>query len=84
MHDKGPVSQSHDGSGLRIGIVHARWNTAIIEPLLAGAKAKLIESGVAEANIVVESVPGAWELPVAVQRWVLTAAFPCRCTTKAS
>ncbi|OAA53771.1 dimethyl-8-ribityllumazine synthase [Niveomyces insectorum RCEF 264] len=68
MHDKGPAAEKHDGTGLRIGIVHARWNLATIEPLLAGAKAKLRASGVAEADIVVESVPGAWELPLAVQR----------------
>ena len=70
MHDKGPQEQVHDGAGLRIGIVHARWNNAIIDPLLEGAKAKLIKSGVAAENIVVESVPGAWELPIAVQRYV--------------
>ncbi|ERT01287.1 6,7-dimethyl-8-ribityllumazine synthase [Sporothrix schenckii 1099-18] len=69
MHEKGPISQKHDGSGLRIGIIHSRWNWNIIEPLLEGTKAKLLESGVAESNIVVESVPGAWELPVAVQRF---------------
>ncbi|KAK3695199.1 hypothetical protein B0T22DRAFT_454600 [Podospora appendiculata] len=68
MHNKGPAPQVHDGSGLRIGIVHARWNDAIIEGLLAGAKAKLLESGVVESNIVVQTVPGAWELPIAVQR----------------
>ncbi|CAK7568104.1 MAG: lumazine synthase [Sporothrix epigloea] len=69
MHDKGPVSQKHDGTGLRVGIIHARWNTSIIDPLLAGTKAKLLESGVAAEDIVVDSVPGAWELPVAVQRF---------------
>lgn len=68
VHNKGPAPQYHDGSGLRIAIVHARWNDSIIEPLVAGTKAKLIESGVKEANIVVESVPGAWELPISVQR----------------
>ncbi|KAK3337325.1 hypothetical protein B0T19DRAFT_412210 [Cercophora scortea] len=68
MHNKGPAPQVHDGSGLRIGIVHARWNDAIIEELLAGTKAKLLESGVVESNIVVQTVPGAWELPIAVQR----------------
>ncbi|KAK3383906.1 hypothetical protein B0T24DRAFT_606658 [Lasiosphaeria ovina] len=68
MHNKGPIPQLHDGSGLRIGIVHARWNETIIEPLLAGTKAKLLESGVSEANIVVQTVPGSWELPIAVQR----------------
>lgn len=68
MHNKGPAPQLHDGSNLRIGVVHARWNDTIIEPLLAGVKAKLLESGVKESNIVVQTVPGSWELPIAVQR----------------
>lgn len=68
MHTKGPAPQLHDGSNLRIGIVHARWNDTIIDPLLAGAKAKLEECGVKESNIVVQTVPGSWELPIAVQR----------------
>lgn len=67
---KGPAPQTHDGSGLRIGIVHARWNDTIIQPLLEGTKAKLREAGVKDSNIVVTSVPGSWELPIAVQRSV--------------
>lgn len=65
---KGPTPQEHDGTGLRIGIVHARWNATIIEPLVNGAKEKLLACGVKESNIVVQSVPGSWELPFAVQR----------------
>ncbi|KAH8905552.1 6,7-dimethyl-8-ribityllumazine synthase [Coniochaeta sp. PMI_546] len=70
MHSdtKGPAPQVHDGSALRVGIVHARWNDSIIQPLLEGTKAKLLACGVKESNIVVESVPGSWELPIAVQR----------------
>lgn len=68
---KGPTPEQHNGSGLRIGIVHARWNTSIIEPLLKGTTEKLLACGVAESNIVVQSVPGSWELPIAVQRYVL-------------
>ena len=69
---KGPTPQQHDGRGLRVGIVHARWNESIIGPLLDGAKAELLRCGVAPGDIVVQSVPGSWELPVAVQRYVLT------------
>ncbi|RYO78868.1 hypothetical protein DL766_010309 [Monosporascus sp. MC13-8B] len=65
---KGPTPEQHDGSGLRIGIVHARWNSSIIEPLLKGTVDKLLACGVKESNIVVQSVPGSWELPIAVQR----------------
>lgn len=60
---------------MRIGIVHARWNSTVIEPLVAGAKAKLLECGVKESNIVVQSCPGAWELPISVQRFV--SSVPC-------
>src|SRR6187551_2702140 len=72
MHTKGPSPVHHDGRGLRVGIIHARWNDKIIEPLLAGTKAKLLECGVQESNIVVQSVPGSWELPLAVQRYVVS------------
>ena len=81
MHTKGPSPVHHDGRGLRIGIIHARWNDKIIEPLLAGTKAKLLECGVQESNIVVQSVPGSWELPLAVQRYAsssLPPPRPCR------
>ncbi|EXJ81393.1 6,7-dimethyl-8-ribityllumazine synthase [Capronia epimyces CBS 606.96] len=66
---KGPgAPQKHDGSGLRIAIVHARWNATLIDALVSGAKKTLLASGVKEENIVVESVPGSYELPLAVQR----------------
>ncbi|KAG6862086.1 hypothetical protein C0995_007216 [Termitomyces sp. Mi166 len=54
-----------DGSNLRVAIVHARWNKTVIDALLAGAIAKLKERGVKESNIVIESVPGSYELPLA-------------------
>ncbi|KAH7364244.1 6,7-dimethyl-8-ribityllumazine synthase [Rhexocercosporidium sp. MPI-PUGE-AT-0058] len=80
---KGPgEAQQHDGSGLRIGIVHARWNTTIIEPLLAGTKAKLLASGVKESNIVVQSVPGSWELPIACSK--LFSASQIQSTTSST
>ncbi|KIV99190.1 6,7-dimethyl-8-ribityllumazine synthase [Verruconis gallopava] len=59
----------YDGSELRIGIVHARWNSRIIEALVQGAKESLTKAGVREENIVVQTVPGSYELPFAVQRY---------------
>ena len=61
-------AQIHDGSKLRVAIVHARWNTAIISALVSGARKALLASGVKEENIVVQDVPGSYELPLAVQR----------------
>ncbi|CAF9928841.1 MAG: hypothetical protein ALECFALPRED_004153 [Alectoria fallacina] len=70
---KGPgEAQIHDGSNLRIAIVHARWNTEIISALVAGARRSLLASGVKVENIVVEDVPGSYELPFAVQRFLMT------------
>ena len=59
---------THDGSSLRIAVVHARWNTTIIDALISGCKKTLNAAGVKPENIVVESVPGSYELPLAVQR----------------
>ncbi|KAL8943657.1 MAG: hypothetical protein Q9216_000945 [Gyalolechia sp. 2 TL-2023] len=66
---KGPgKALAFDGSSLRVGIVHARWNATIVSALVAGARKALIKSGVREENIVVQDVPGSYELPYAVQR----------------
>lgn len=48
-------------------IVCARFNGFIVESLLAGALDTLKRSGVAESDITVIKVPGAFEVPVAVQ-----------------
>ncbi|KAF2084155.1 DMRL synthase family protein [Saccharata proteae CBS 121410] len=65
---KGPDVRRYDGSPLRIGILHARWNNRIISSLLAGVHASLSAAGVKPENIVTQSVPGSYELPYAAQR----------------
>ncbi|GFZ47412.1 6,7-dimethyl-8-ribityllumazine synthase [Saitozyma sp. JCM 24511] len=65
-----PPPKSYDGSGLRIAIVHARWNDAVIKALLDGTVRKLKEQGVKEENIVVKSVPGSYELPFACKQLI--------------
>ncbi|KAF7337927.1 6,7-dimethyl-8-ribityllumazine synthase [Mycena venus] len=66
-------SVQYDGSTLRVAIVHARWNAKVIDALVAGAVAKLKERGVKESNIVIQSVPGSFELPLACQRVIAGA-----------
>lgn len=63
-----PSSEQFDGSKLRVAIVHARWNKSVIDSLVAGAVAKLKERGVLEQNIVIQTVPGSFELPFAVSK----------------
>lgn len=58
------------GTGLRVAIVHARWNEKIVSPLVNGAIEQLQARRVKKENIVVQSVPGSWELPYAVSRLV--------------
>ena len=41
-----------DGTGLRVGIVRARWNDKIISALVSGAKQALKEANVKESDIV--------------------------------
>lgn len=61
------IESAHEGKGLRIGIAAARFNAPIVEGLIAGAVEVLREHGVAEEDIELVRVPGALELPVAVQ-----------------
>ena len=53
---------------MRIAIVHARWNAAIVDALVEGARKSLRAANVKDENIVVQDVPGSYELPYAVQR----------------
>ncbi|KAK5123931.1 hypothetical protein LTR85_002128 [Meristemomyces frigidus] len=61
-------AHTYDGTNLRVGIVHARWNTKIIDALLQGTRKSLKAAGVKDENIVIQTVPGSYELPYAVQR----------------
>jgi len=66
------IAPSHDGDGLRVGIVLSRFNPAVGEGLLAGALRALMEAGVAESDITVVSVPGALESALALQQLAQT------------
>jgi len=53
------------GNGCRIAIAVARFNAEITGMLLDGCLAALHAAGVADDDITVARVPGAWELPLA-------------------
>lgn len=61
--------------GQRFAVIASRWNTAIVEPMLAAARATLLDHGVAERDIDVVRVPGAWEIPVAAARLSSTGHY---------
>lgn len=56
-----------DGKGLRIGIVQARFNEDITNALAEACLGELAALGVAKSDIDHVSVPGALEVPVALQ-----------------
>lgn len=53
-----------DGCGLRIGLIKARWNAEIVDRLEAGVERGLLHLGIATDDIVIESVPGSFEVPM--------------------
>lgn len=58
-----------------IGIVAARFNDFIVEALLTGAVRCLRQHGAVDADIEIVRVPGAFEMPLAVER--LAASRRC-------
>jgi 6,7-dimethyl-8-ribityllumazine synthase len=54
-------------AGSRFAVIAARWNPVITERLLAGARAALRETGVAEEDIEVFRCPGAFEIPAVLR-----------------
>jgi 6,7-dimethyl-8-ribityllumazine synthase len=61
------TSDKLDGKKIHIGIVQARFNESITNALAAACKSELLALGVAERNIKHVLVPGALEVPVALQ-----------------
>jgi 6,7-dimethyl-8-ribityllumazine synthase len=69
------IAPNARGAGRRVGIVLSRFNAAIGDGLLAGALRALAEAGVADDDIVVATVPGALETPLALQRMAQTGDY---------
>lgn len=61
--------------GARIAIVAARWNGFVVEPLINGAVDALRRHGVDEQNITVVRTPGAFEIPLVLDRVAATGRF---------
>ncbi len=64
-----------DGVALRIGIVVGRFNQDIGDGLLSACTAELGKLGVTHADIEVVTVPGALEIPLALQKLAGSGRF---------
>lgn len=69
------IERDLDGSGLRIGIAMSRFNVEVGEGLLASCTAALMKHGVAESSMLIVTVPGALELPLALQKLANSGRF---------
>jgi 6,7-dimethyl-8-ribityllumazine synthase len=79
--DKGNIDnqdQRLQGKGLHIGIVQARFNQEVTDALSRACKQELLNLGVAERDIHQVSVPGALEVPVALQALAEKSRFDAR------
>ncbi len=76
--DKGKLESSDkrlNGKKLRIAIVQARFNEAITNALAQACEDELRQLGVADDNMVRVQVPGALEVPMALQALAETAQY---------
>ena len=64
--DKG-LADKLDGKKLAIGIVQARFNEGVTDALFNACMSELLALGVEEKNVFYVKVPGALEVPVALQ-----------------
>jgi 6,7-dimethyl-8-ribityllumazine synthase len=58
-----------------VAVVRATFNAGVVEGLLQGAQAALLEMGASGEAVTVVSVPGAFELPLAVRAAAISGRF---------
>ena len=69
------IDPNSNGAGLRIAIAVARFNQDIGEGLLSACVAALAKHGVHKTDVVIVSVPGALELPLALLQLAQSRSF---------
>lgn len=69
------IAPNTRGQGRRVGLVLSRFNQEVGDALLAGAERALRETGVAERDALLVTVPGALETPLVLQRLAQSGDF---------
>ena len=72
---KGLTLTKQDGKGVRVGVIHTRWNEEIVTSLTMACCEELEKNGVRADDITLEIVPGAFELPFAAKKMIETKRF---------
>ena len=70
-----PRGDDLDARGMTIGLAAARFNEAVVERLAEGAVDALLGIGAAREAIDLVWVPGAFELPVVLERMAATGRY---------
>ncbi|MCZ2257867.1 6,7-dimethyl-8-ribityllumazine synthase [Sporosarcina sp. G11-34] len=72
----GTIYEGHlVGSGLKVGIVVARFNEFITGKLLGGAEDALRRHGVESSDVDVAWVPGAYEIPLVAKKMAASGKY---------
>jgi len=71
----GTYEKNLSGEGLRIGIAQARFNEDVCHGLVSACLAELKHLGVADEDVLHVTVPGALEIPLALQKLADTRQF---------
>ena len=71
----GTYESNLTGTGLRIGIVQARFNADVGHGLLSSCLAELKHLGVSDEDVLHVTVPGALEIPLVLQKMAETQQF---------
>lgn len=63
------------GAGRRFAVVASRFNQDVVERLVDGALDALVRHGASADDVDVVWVPGAWELPLAARRLLVSERY---------
>lgn len=63
------------GTGLKVGIVAARFNEFIVGKLVSGAQDALVRHGIDTDDIEIAWVPGAFEIPLIAQKMAQSGKY---------
>lgn len=69
------IEGKYDATGKNIAIVVARWNQFIVSKLLDGAIDALNRNGANDENITIAYCPGAFEIPVVVDKMATSGKY---------
>ncbi len=75
MTDVKTIAGGFDGAGKKIAIVAGRFNSYIVDSLVAGCEDVLLRHGVARKDLTLVRVPGCFELPITAKRIATQGKF---------